>query len=185
MVNITTPLEPNSAFKTAKMDDPAISEAEKLPPDSSEPGTNVTSSFEFGLPSKESKEEDEGRTQTVVMRVESWSSDAADKDNVPFSGEQYTPLVQLMAPLPNGQPPQPPQPPPPSTKPRKGPDGAKGCYTKLAENVAFELAAVNEQLNETLRTSFEKQWSENRRGQGMDEGEDTYVFVNQQGKIIS
>ena len=182
MVNTTAPLEPNSAFKTAKMDDPAISEAEKLPPDSSEPGTNVTSSFEFGLPSKESKEEDEGRTQTVVRLVESWSSVAADKDNLLFSGEQYTPLVQLMAPLPTGQPPQPP---PPSTKPRKGPDGAKGCYTKLAENVAFELAAVNEQLNETLRTSFEKQRSENRRGQGMDEGEDTYVFVNQQGKIIS
>lgn len=182
MVNTTAPLEPNSAFKTAKMDDPAISEAEKLPPDSSEPGTNVTSSFEFGLPSKESKEEDEGRTQMVVRLVESWSSVAADKDNLPFSGEQYTPLVQLMAPLPTGQPPQPP---PPSTKPRKGPDGAKGCYTKLAENVAFELAAVNEQFNETLRTSFEKQRSENRRGQGMDEGEDTYVFVNQQGKIIS
>lgn len=182
MVNTTAPLEPNSAFKTAKMDDPAISEAEKLPPDSSEPGTNVTSSFEFGLPSKESKEEDEGRTQTVVRLVESLSSVVADKDNLPFSGEQYTPLVQLMAPLPTGQPPQPP---PPSIKPRKGPDGAKGCYTKLAENVAFELAAVNEQLNETLRTSFEKQRSENRRGQEMDEGEDTYVFVNQQGKIIS
>ena len=182
MVNTTAPLNPNSAFKTAKMDDPAISEAEKLPPDSSEHGTNVTSSFEFGLPSKESKEQDEGRTQTVVMLVESWSSVVADKDNVPFSGEQYTPLVQLMAPLPTGQPPQPPT---PSTKPRKGPDGAKGCYTKLAENVAFELAAVNEQLNEKLRTSFEKQQSENRLGQGLDEGEDTYVFVNQQGKIIS
>ena len=180
MVNTTTPLEPNGTFKTAKMDDPAISEAEKLPPDSSEPGTNVVSSFEFGLPSKESKEEDEGRIQTVPMPVESWSSDAADKNNVPFSGEQYTPLVQLMAPLPTGQPPRPP---PPSTKPRKSP--AKGCYTKLAENVAFELAAVNEQLNETLRTSFEKQQSENRLGQGLDEGEDTYVFVNQQGKIIS
>lgn len=182
MVNTTAPLEPNSTFKTAKMDDPAISEAEKLPPDSSEPGTNVTSSFEFGLPSKESKEQDEGRTQTVVTLVESWSSVVADKGNMPFSGEQYTPLVQLMAPLPTGQPPQPS---PPSTKPRKGPDGAKGCYTKLAENVAFELAAVNEQLNEKLRTSFGKQQSENRLGQGLDEGEDTYVFVNQQGKIIS
>ena len=182
MVNTTTPLEPNSAFKTAKMDDPAISEAEKLPPDSSEPGTNVVSSFEFGLPSKESKEQDEGRTKTVVIQEESWSSVIANKDIVPFSGEQYTPLVQLMAPLPTGQPPQPP---PPSTKPRKGPDGAKGCYTKIAENVAFELAAVNEQLNEKLRTSFEKQQSENRLAQGLDEGEDTYVFVNQQGKIIS
>ena len=182
MVNTTAPLEPNSAFKTAKMDDPAISEAEKLPPDSSEPGTNVVSSFEFGLPSKESKEQDEGRTKTVVIQEESWSSVIANKDIVPFSGEQYTPLVQLMAPLPTGQPPQPP---PPSTKPRKGPDGAKGCYTKIAENVAFELAAVNEQLNEKLRTSFEKQQSENRLAQGLDEGEDTYVFVNQQGKIIS
>ena len=182
MVNTTAPLEPNSVFKTAKMDDPAISEAEKLPPDSTEPGTNVTSSFEFGLPSKESEEQDEGGTKAVVIDVASWSSVVADKDNVPFSGEQYTPLVQLMPPLPTGQPPRPP---PPSTKPRKGPDGAKGCYTKLAENVAFELAAVNEQLNETLRTSFEKPQSENRLGQGLDEGEDTYVFVNQQGKIIS
>ena len=56
---------------------------------------------------------------------------------------------------------------------------------KTCENVAFELAAANEQLNETLRTSFEKQQSENRLGQGLDEGEDMYVFVNQQGKIIS
>ena len=164
------------------MDDPAISEAEKLALDSSEPGTNVTSSFEFGLPCKESKEQDEGRPETVVGYIESCSYIYPNKDDVPFSGEQYTPLVQLMAPLPTGRPPRPP---PPSTKPRKGPDGAKGCYTKLAENVAFELAAVNEQLNEKLCTSFEKQQSENRLGQGLDEGEDMYVFVNQQGKIIS
>ncbi len=101
------------------------------------------------------------------------------KDTV--SKDQYIPLVQLMQPLPS----RPPQRPPPPAKVKKASKGrkGKGCYHQLAENLAVELASMNEKLHQKLRSSLDvMQTREPGDEQQLGEvEEDSYVFVNQQG----
>ena len=102
-----------------------------------------------------------------------------------MSEGQYIPLVQLMVPPPSGPPPRPP---PPSIKPKNVPKGrtGKSHYHQLAENVAVELASMNERLHQKLRSSFEKLQAKEELSSDVQPlgeiEEDSYVFVNQQGK---
>lgn len=188
--------EPNSVFKTAKMDDTKPMEAEIVEaPTSQEVPTSSVSNTDLWkmtendkLPSKENEVPRSGD-----------GADAADESMVEFQmqnplpteqppseriadgsmpREQYIPLVELMQP-----PPKPaPQRPPPPVKPRKVNKGrkGKGCYHQLAENLAVELQAINEKLvNQKLRSLEIKEPDELQELPGM--GEDSYVFVNQQG----
>lgn len=97
------------------------------------------------------------------------------------SREQYIPLVQLMQPPPS----RPPQRPPPPAKVKKASKGrkGKGCYHQLAENLAVELASMNEKLHQKLRSSLDVvQTKEPDDEQELGEVEEgSYVFVNQQG----
>lgn len=95
---------------------------------------------------------------------------------------QYIPLVQLMQPIPSRSPPQSPPASPKSKNSSKG-RKAKGCYHELAENLAVELASMNEKLHKKLRSSLDVlQTKEPGDVQGLGEvEEDSYVFVNQQG----
>ena len=186
------------------MDDSKISEAVMLTPSSQE-ATYTTSSAgsELGSPSQQSKVQssekssevaDEGIDDADVRLIEQITSSSGQPPinrpgdmpmSTPVSGEQYTPLVQLMVPPPSSVPP--PRPPPPSAKPRKNPKGhkGKGCYSQLAENVAVELASMNERLHQKLRSSFEMLQAKENDVQELGEvEEDSYVFVNQQGELI-
>ena len=160
------------------MDDAQLSEVTAFTASSQEASSDGKCGYDFGSPSKKNK----------LQGEENHSESAVDNKQAdePTSEEQYIPLVQLMVPPPSGPPPRPP---PPSAKPRKVPKGqkGKGCYHKLAENVAVELASVNEMLHQKLRSSFEalqaKEQSSDMQGLGELE-EDSYVFVNQQGEYL-
>ena len=202
LFNSSAPSEPSSAFKTAKMDDSEISEAVMLTPSSQEATytSSSTGSYELGSPfqqckvqgsEKSSKAADEVIDGVDVRLIEQITSSSEQPPinkvpmSTPISGEKYTPLVQLMVPPPSGPPPRPP---PPSAKPGKVPKGhkGKGCYSQLAENVAVELASMNEKLHQKLRSSFEMLQVKENGTQGLGEvEEDSYVFVNQQGELIN
>lgn len=131
---------------------------------------------------EESNESADGADVMHIMQSPSSSGPALIDQQIDeaMSEGQYIPLVQLMGP--------PPRPPPPSIKPKNVPKGQKGKshYHQLAENVAIELASMNERLHQKLRSSFEKlqakeQLSSDVQPLGEVE-EDSYVFVNQQSK---
>ena len=120
----------------------------------------------------------EFQMQDITLPTEQRPCERVPDDSV--SREQYIPLVQLMQPLPR----QPPQRPPPPTKVKKASKGrkGKGCYHELAENLAVELASMNEKLHQKLRSSLDvMQTKEPGDVQDVSEVEDSYVFVNQQG----
>lgn len=136
---------------------------------------------------EESNESADGADVMHIMQSPSSSGPALIDQQIDeaMSEGQYIPLVQLMVPPPSGPPPRPP---PPSIKPKNVPKGQKGKshYHQLAENVAIELASMNERLHQKLRSSFEKlqakeQLSSDVQPLGEVE-EDSYVFVNQQSK---
>ena len=98
------------------------------------------------------------------------------------TADQYIPLIELMQPVPSN-------PSQVSTssfgKPKRAPrkPKAKSCYFQLAENISDELATMNEKLHKRLRSSLDVLKSEEHvpmEGLG-DFGEDSYVFVPQQG----
>ena len=150
-----------------------------------------TVSCDLESPSKKNRvQEAENSNEDVIHAMQSTSSSGPalvdQQVDEAMSEGQYIPLVQLMVPPPSGPPPRPP---PPSIKPKNVPKGRKGKshYHQLAENVAVELASMNERLHQKLRSSFEKlqtkeQMSSDVQALGEVE-EDSYVFVNQQGKF--
>lgn len=140
------------------------------------------------LPSKENEEpcESPQTTEETVVGFQVQNPLPAEQPQYesipdPASREQYIPLVQLMQPPPS----RPPQRPPPPTKVKKatkGRKGGKGCYQQLAENLAVELASMNEKLHQKLRVSSDiLQTKELGDVQHFGEVEESYVFVNQQG----
>ncbi|XP_078345769.1 uncharacterized protein LOC144631230 [Oculina patagonica] len=194
--------ETSSAFKTAKMDDSEPSVPGMVAaPSSQEAATGDVcnddlwkTTEEEKLPSKENEVPCDGdaaeatkenvvefQVQNTLPRqppCESVPEDTAPKD-------QYIPLVQLMQPPPS----RPPQRPPPPAKVKKASKGRKGngCYHQLAENLAVELASMNEKLHQKLRSSLDvMQTKEPGDEQQLGEvEEDSYVFVNQQGNVMA
>ena len=196
MFNFPAQSGPGCTFKTARMDDAELPEAAC----SSQEASMGTVGYNFESPAQNKAQStgngDEAANESISdadvqrckVQIPSSSVLPSQHDgqtDEATSGEQYIPLVHLMVPPPSGPPPRPP---PPSVKPRKVPKGGKGkgCYHQLAANVAVELASMNESLHQKLRSSLEVlQAKESSDGLELGELEDdSYVFVNQQGKHI-
>ena len=201
MFNPPAQAEPNSGFKTAKMDDSKPVEAEIVAASTSEDGP-ICSGFNDDLhkmtnndkllPKENKAQSGEGakagdESMAGLQMQNSLPTGQPPSETIPDKStcmprEQYIPLVELM------QPPRKPAPqrPPPPAKPRKatikGHKG-KGCYHQLAESLAVELQAINEKLvNEKLRpleVSQVKEAGDVQELPGLEE--DSYVFVSQQG----
>ena len=148
------------------------SQSEKKPPQVEEPGSKGDSLSE-------------GITHDVHNISSSEASFVDKEGSNAMSAEQYVPLAQLMIPQLTGRPARPP---PPSVKLKKTPKGNKNCYRQLAKTVAVELATMNDKLHEKIFKSYKKphgseQGSTELQSFG-DAEEDTYVFVNQQGRVV-
>jgi len=192
LVNPAALSEDTCAIKTAKMDnanqemqvssleagvasaasDDLESQSEKKPPQVEEPGSKGDSLSE-------------GITHDVHNISSSEASFVDKEGSNAMSAEQYVPLAQLMIPQLTSRPARPP---PPSVKLKKTPKGNKNCYRQLAKTVAVELATMNDKLHEKIFKSYKKphgseQGSTELQSFG-DAEEDTYVFVNQQGRVV-
>ena len=198
MLNPPAQSEPNSGFKTAKMDDTKPVEAEIVaPPTSQEVLTGSGGNDDRQkmtdndkLPAKENEARSSGegaeaadesmaafQMQNPIPAQQPPSERTADR---PMPREQYIPLVELMQPPPKVVP----QRPPPPAKPRKASKGrkGKGCYHQLAESLAVELQAINEKLvnEKLLEVSQVREPGDVQGLPGLEE--DSYVFVSQQGE---
>lgn len=192
MVNPTAHSEESCVIKTAKMDY-ANQEMQV-----SSPGAEVASAAFDDLESQ-SKEnpaqveepgsKGDGLSEGITLEEHNSLSlevPFVDKEgNSALSAEQYVPLAQLMIPQPTSQPVQPP---PLSVKPKKTPRGNKNCYRQLAKTVAVELANMNDKLHEKICKLYEKPHGREQASIELqsfgDVKEDTYVFVNQQGRVV-
>ena len=203
--NTTNPSELSSAYKTAKMDDAECQET-VIKANSNFQEAEKDSQFETAekepLPTEgneivngrgDSKVVDETVESAGVLQNPSSTGppiheriadeSTADQSTADQStADQYIPLIELMQPVPSN-------PSQVSTssfgKPKRAPrkPKAKSCYFQLAENISDELATMNEKLHKRLRSSLDVLKSEEHvpmEGLG-DFGEDSYVFVPQQG----
>lgn len=144
------------------------SQSEKKPPQVEEPGSKGDSLSE--------------RITHDVHNISSSEASFVDKEGSnAMSAEQYVPLAQLMIPQLTSRPARPP---PPSVKLKKTPKGNKNCYRQLAKTVAVELATMNEKIFKSYKKPHGSEQGSTELQSFGDAEEDTYVFVNQQGRVV-